>query len=382
MTQSCPFCNASNRDTAQFCAQCAQPLRQVCSQCGADNPSRSRFCNQCGEPLGPEVHCLQCGQVNPTRSRFCNGCGAVLSPTTTGTGHLPPQTMLVDRYIILRRVGQGSMGTVYQAADARIPGKTWAVKEMSDAAITNPLEKQQAQSAFRQEAAPFHFEDVRQLNSQVPIHAADAVMKTLSDDPPGRWQTIREMRAALTKQPIPEPEPAPAYELPESQPEAIATPQPAMVAGVSVDAIAVPEPVSAPTSQLTFWRRLGLALPGAALYGAGAWLARGVSWEYDLPPAALFRVCSCPVRRAVRTLGRRLCQDVGIARLGHTRGRVLGRDVGHCTGALHAGNCSQPGSQRRAEVAGGAPGGCSGKRDLLAGHSRGNWSHRWMVGQL
>jgi len=44
------------------------------------------------------------------------------------------------------------MGSVYQAADARIVGKTWAIKEMSDAAITNPLEKQQAHAAFRQEA--------------------------------------------------------------------------------------------------------------------------------------------------------------------------------------------------------------------------------------
>ncbi len=44
------------------------------------------------------------------------------------------------------------MGAVYRAGDTRIPGKVWAVKEMSDAAITNPLEKQQARTAFRQEA--------------------------------------------------------------------------------------------------------------------------------------------------------------------------------------------------------------------------------------
>lgn len=135
---------------------------------------------------------------------------------------------------------------------------------------------------------PFHFEAVQQLNSQVPIHVADAVMKALSDDSSDRWQTIREMRAALTRQPTPEPEPAPAYELPESQPEAIAAPQPAMVAGVSVDAIPAPQPVPAPTSRLTLWRGLGLTLLGAALYGAGTWLAREVCWEYGLPPTALF----------------------------------------------------------------------------------------------
>jgi len=65
---------------------------------------------------------------------------------------LPPRSLLAGRYIILRRVGQGGMGAVYQAADTRIAGKMWAVKEMSDAAITDPLEKQQAIAAFQQEA--------------------------------------------------------------------------------------------------------------------------------------------------------------------------------------------------------------------------------------
>jgi len=65
---------------------------------------------------------------------------------------LPPQTMLSSRYIIANRVGKGGMGAVYQVADTRIPGKTWAIKEMSDAAITDPLEKQQARANFRQEA--------------------------------------------------------------------------------------------------------------------------------------------------------------------------------------------------------------------------------------
>jgi serine/threonine-protein kinase len=167
MTQSCPHCNTVNRDTARFCSQCSQPLRQPCPQCGADNPARSRFCNKCGAPLAQKLRCPQCGWVNPSGSRFCNDCGATLAPTrpqpqppsaplfpptATGTGTLPLQSVLSGRYVILRRVGKGGMGAVYQAADTRILGKTWAIKEMSDAAITNPLEKQQALAAFRQEA--------------------------------------------------------------------------------------------------------------------------------------------------------------------------------------------------------------------------------------
>lgn len=65
---------------------------------------------------------------------------------------LPPHSVLAGRYVILRCVGKGGMGAVYQASDARIPGKAWAVKEMSEAALTDPLEKQQAREAFQREA--------------------------------------------------------------------------------------------------------------------------------------------------------------------------------------------------------------------------------------
>jgi len=106
------------------------------------------------------IYCPQCGHANRDTARFCARCRAALSPPAPpaapqhglGTGMLPPRSLLAGRYIILRRVGQGGMGAVYQAADTRIAGKMWAVKEMSDAAITDPLEKQQAIAAFQQEA--------------------------------------------------------------------------------------------------------------------------------------------------------------------------------------------------------------------------------------
>lgn len=44
------------------------------------------------------------------------------------------------------------MGSVYLATDRRLSTARWAVKEMSDAAITSPLERQQASDIFRQEA--------------------------------------------------------------------------------------------------------------------------------------------------------------------------------------------------------------------------------------
>jgi serine/threonine-protein kinase len=60
--------------------------------------------------------------------------------------------MVQGRYAVIRLLGQGGMGAVYQVADSRIGGKLWAMKEMSDAAITNPQEKAAAVAAFGQEA--------------------------------------------------------------------------------------------------------------------------------------------------------------------------------------------------------------------------------------
>lgn len=59
---------------------------------------------------------------------------------------------LHGRYVIVQQVGQGGMGAVYQVTDLHIPGKVWALKEMSDAALTNPAERAQAVAAFQQEA--------------------------------------------------------------------------------------------------------------------------------------------------------------------------------------------------------------------------------------
>jgi len=65
---------------------------------------------------------------------------------------LPPNTLLIGRYLILSQIGRGGMGAVYQARDVRLPGKLWAVKELTDAAITDPTEKQRAVSGFQREA--------------------------------------------------------------------------------------------------------------------------------------------------------------------------------------------------------------------------------------
>jgi serine/threonine-protein kinase len=65
---------------------------------------------------------------------------------------LPPNALVENRYAIIRKLGEGGMGAVYLVKDTRLGNRKCALKEMSDAPITNPVELQQAKEAFQREA--------------------------------------------------------------------------------------------------------------------------------------------------------------------------------------------------------------------------------------
>lgn len=97
------------------------------------------------------VTCSSCGLSQAATSTYCARCGSPLAGL--GTGQLPAHFALQQgRYLIVRTVGQGGMGAVYQGADTRLGGKAVAIKEMSDAGLPTPQQRQQAVAAFRQEA--------------------------------------------------------------------------------------------------------------------------------------------------------------------------------------------------------------------------------------
>ena len=47
----CPRCQAENRESRRFCADCGAPLALACPACGFSNEPGEKFCGGCGTPL-------------------------------------------------------------------------------------------------------------------------------------------------------------------------------------------------------------------------------------------------------------------------------------------------------------------------------------------
>jgi len=108
-----------------------------------------KFCARCGSPVQPDdLFCGECG-ARQVSSASLEGRprGSVFPPLA----ELPPGTVLRNRYEIIRRVGGGGMGNVYQARDLHLQGAVRAVKEMIEM-FSDPALREKAVSDFQREA--------------------------------------------------------------------------------------------------------------------------------------------------------------------------------------------------------------------------------------
>ena len=146
--------------------------QKACMACGwQTHRFEARFCIKCGtvlptdrmlKPTGPV--CPVCGRANRLEAHFCLHCGhrlgipQVVPPKVFPVPMLPSElerlqigTRLADRYVIMRRLGGGGMGTIYLVEDTRLFGQKLALKELLDW-FTDPSERQQAIQQFEREA--------------------------------------------------------------------------------------------------------------------------------------------------------------------------------------------------------------------------------------
>jgi len=109
------------------------------------------YCGECGAPQDPapispppiiiEARSEPSEDLMPESKK----------PKQAPTNQLEPGTLLLDRYLIVQRVGGGGMGSVYQARDKRLADRLCAVKEMIEL-FADKNQRTKAVEDFKREA--------------------------------------------------------------------------------------------------------------------------------------------------------------------------------------------------------------------------------------
>jgi serine/threonine-protein kinase len=120
-----------------------------CPDCNAENEPQSRICGACGHAFkGDPTSLIGPHMTAPTHA---TPVSVASQPEPSGSGLLAPDSILQGRYRITQLLGQGGMGAVYLASDARFSARTCVIKEMLDH-FNDPEQRAQATESFHREA--------------------------------------------------------------------------------------------------------------------------------------------------------------------------------------------------------------------------------------
>jgi serine/threonine protein kinase len=133
----------------------------TCRYCGTKNPPGSTYCNNCGgafnasaaqsHAAAPAASAAAAARPAPSPAHAASATATPPGKQHNATGSLPPQTLLHNRYIVLKTVGQGGMAAVYRGIDTKT-SRNVAIKEMSQDNLS-PEEQKEALESFATEAA-------------------------------------------------------------------------------------------------------------------------------------------------------------------------------------------------------------------------------------
>jgi len=120
-----------------------------CPECGATVTPGDPFCGECGvrldepPPPPPPPTPVQVGQAETNKP--------MSQKKNSPAGQLEPGTLLVGRYLIVRRIGGGGMGSVYLAHDRNLADAPRAVKEMLEM-FADAHQREKAIEDFKRES--------------------------------------------------------------------------------------------------------------------------------------------------------------------------------------------------------------------------------------
>src|SRR5688572_12375913 len=106
----------------------------------------SRTADAVGDPAGPK-RCPKCGGRYPADFKVCPRDAIALEDAPADDDPLIGVT-LADSYEIVREIGEGAMGRVYEARHTRLPTKRYAVKVLHEELAREP----QVVTRFQREA--------------------------------------------------------------------------------------------------------------------------------------------------------------------------------------------------------------------------------------